>query len=98
MEQPCDPRSGDCGDALRDLFGYLDGQLTVERRTVIKAHIDLCSPCLERFSFETELRLVVAQRCRDTVPESLKMRIAEAIGCDPSVELPPCTEQDFPTV
>ncbi len=96
MELPCDPNSGECGEALRDLFVYLDGQLTVERRLVIKTHIDLCSPCLERFSFETELRQVIAQRCRETVPESLRLKIAEAIGCDPAGVLPPCTEGDLP--
>jgi len=86
-EEPCDPCSGTCRDALRDLFVYLDGQLTVERRLIIKTHIERCSPCFERFSFEVELREVVAQRCRDTVPDSLRMRIAEAIGCDPEAGL-----------
>jgi len=94
MEEPCDPRSGSCGDALQDLFVYLDGQLTVERRLVITSHLDRCSPCFERFSFEIELRQVVAQRCRDTVPESLRMRIAEAIGCDPGAGLGPCRGDD----
>ncbi len=95
-EQPCDPNSGPCRDALQNLFVYIDGQLTMERRLVIKEHIDRCSHCFERFSFELELRQVVAQSCRDTVPESLKMRIAEAIGCDLDSELPPCCEQESP--
>ncbi len=84
-EDPCETGSDDCRDALHDLFVYLDGQLTVERRQMIKGHIDRCSPCLERYSFETELRQVIAQSCRDTVPDSLRLRIAEAIGCDPSL-------------
>ncbi len=77
---PCaDSGSDECQKALAELYHYLDGHLTVERRVTIKSHIDLCSPCLQAFSFETELRQVVSQRCRDEVPESLKFRIAEVI-------------------
>lgn len=71
--------SDECQQALSQLYHYLDGQLTVERRTTIAAHIELCSPCLRAFSFETELRQVVATRCTDEVPETLRLRIAEVI-------------------
>ncbi len=69
----------DCHGALEALYVYLDGHLTIERRTTIKAHIDYCSPCLETFSFEAELRQVVSRRCCDEVPESLRLRIADAL-------------------
>lgn len=79
-DDPCaESHSEECRQALAELYHYLDGHLTVERRTMIQTHIDLCSPCLRAFSFETELREVVAQRCRDEVPESLRLRIAEVI-------------------
>lgn len=76
-----DPCAGnpDCEAALAALYTYLDGELTIERRTVIKTHIELCSPCLDRYSFETELRQVVQMRCRETVPEALRARILDAI-------------------
>lgn len=88
MEDPCETDLGSCRDALEDLFVFLDGQLTVERRLIIEGHIDRCAPCLKRYSFETELRQVIAEKCRDTVPDSLRMRIAEAIGCDPDLAAP----------
>ncbi len=69
----------DCTAALQALYFYLDGHLTIERRTTIKTHIDLCSPCFAAFSFETELRQVVSHRCTDEVPEALRARIADAI-------------------
>lgn len=68
-----------CEDAIRELYTYLDGALTVERRTMISAHIDECSHCLEVFDFEAELKQVIAMRCREEVPESLKVRILEII-------------------
>ncbi len=68
-----------CEDSLRELYGYLDGALTVERRTVIKVHLEECSHCVEVFDFEVELRQVIAMRCREEVPESLRIRILEVI-------------------
>jgi mycothiol system anti-sigma-R factor len=71
-----------CDDALHELYGYLDGELTVERRTMIQRHLDDCPPCYEAFDFEAELRLVIARKCQETVPEALKARIADAIRSD----------------
>lgn len=70
----------DCVAALQELYVFLDGELTVERRTVIRGHLDHCTNCLEAFDFEAELRTVVAVRCQaDSVPETLRQRVAEAL-------------------
>ncbi|MGH9156967.1 MAG: mycothiol system anti-sigma-R factor [Acidimicrobiales bacterium] len=69
----------DCNEVVRRLYHYLDGQLDDERRSLIQTHLDDCSGCLEAFDFEAELRQVVARRCRDRVPDSLRARIAMAI-------------------
>ena len=68
-----------CDEAVHELYHYLDGELTEERRTQIVEHLDYCGPCGGAASFEAELRLVIANRCKDHVPESLIRRIAEAI-------------------
>ena len=70
---------GNCDDALHELYEFIDGELTVERRTAIQQHLDDCPPCYEAFDFEAELRIVIARKCTETVPESLKQRIAEAL-------------------
>jgi mycothiol system anti-sigma-R factor len=70
---------GNCDDALHELYGFLDGELTSDRKAAISAHLDDCPPCFEAFDFEAELRLVIARKCQETVPESLKARIADAI-------------------
>jgi len=69
----------DCNEAIQRLYGFLDGELTAERRLQIQAHLDDCSPCLEAFDFEAELRIMIASKCRDEVPDSLRLRIATAI-------------------
>jgi mycothiol system anti-sigma-R factor len=71
---------GECEEALRTLYIYLDGELTLERRTAIKQHLSECAPCLQAFDFETELKSLVARSCRDQVPESLRHRIADALA------------------
>ena len=69
----------DCEETIERLYHYLDGELTDERRAVIKVHLDECSPCLDAYDFEAELRRVIAQRCRDHVPESLLARVRAAL-------------------
>ena len=69
----------DCREALHRIYHFLDGELTPVRRQEIEAHLDSCSPCLQMFGFEAELRRVVHDKCRDAVPETLRERIAEAI-------------------
>lgn len=79
---PPDPTRPECDDALHQLYVFLDGELTTERRELIRHHLDECIPCLGAFDFEAELRLVIAQKCRDSVPDTLRDRIAQAIARD----------------
>ena len=69
----------DCAEAVHELYHYLDGELTEERRYEISIHLDYCGPCGGAAKFESELRRVIADRCKDRVPEGLIVRVAEAI-------------------
>ena len=83
------PDYGDCADAIEKLYHYLDGELTALRREQIAQHLAECSPCLDAFDFEVELRVVIARKCRDVVPDSLKERVRKALeasGMPPSGE------------
>lgn len=68
-----------CDEAVHQLYHYLDGELTDERRGQIAEHLNFCAPCGGAVEFEAELRQVIANRCKDHVPESLMQRIAAAI-------------------
>jgi mycothiol system anti-sigma-R factor len=68
-----------CDETIERLYFYLDGELTEQRRVEIKRHLDLCGPCVGAYGFEAELRKVVANRCKDHVPEALIERVAEAL-------------------
>ena len=68
-----------CEEAVHQLYHYLDGELTEERRQKISEHLTFCGPCCGAMEFEAELRVVIANRCKDHVPEELMERIARAI-------------------
>ncbi len=69
----------DCNETIERLYHYLDGELTDERRKEIRVHLDECAPCLGAFDFESDLRKVIANRCKDHVPDSLRQRVHDAI-------------------
>jgi len=68
-----------CQEAIHKLYHYLDGELTEEKRQAIEKHLDQCRPCEQAYSFERELRRVIADRMKEEVPESLKKKIADLI-------------------
>jgi mycothiol system anti-sigma-R factor len=69
-----------CDETIERLYYYLDGELTEQRRVEITRHLDLCGPCVGAYGFETELRRVISNRCRDHVPETLIARVADALA------------------
>ena len=71
--------SVNCEEAVHELYHYLDGELTEERREEIRIHLDWCGPCNGAAEFEAELRRVIANRCKDRVPQSLIDRVAETL-------------------
>ena len=75
----------DCDKTIERLYHYLDGELTDERRVEISQHLDECGPCLDAYDFEAELRRVIAQRCRDRVPEHLIVRVRAVIEAEARV-------------
>ena len=73
-----EPKS-QCQDALHELYGYLDGELTDDRRAAIHRHLDECQPCAEPYDFEAELRDVVRRKCQEQVPDNLMAKVRDAL-------------------
>jgi anti-sigma factor (TIGR02949 family) len=70
----------ECRESLTELYWFLDGELTVERRSLIRTHLEACSGCLETYDFEAELRLAVSTSCRERhLPPGLQERIARVL-------------------
>ena len=71
----------DCEETIRQVYFFLDGELTAYRRWQVSRHLNRCPPCQHGYDFELEVRQLVAKRCGgDEVPPELKQRICDAIG------------------
>jgi mycothiol system anti-sigma-R factor len=90
--------TGNCDEALQELYTFLDGELTEQKRSKIKTHLDDCSPCLEVYDFEAELRMVIKHRCQEQVPDTLRQKVAQKLAAiDHELRLgEPSTEADAP--
>jgi len=74
----------ECEDSLHELYAYLDGELTDDRRQAIHRHLDECQPCAEPYDFEAELRDVIRRKCQEQVPESLVAKVRAALAQESS--------------
>ncbi len=65
MKHPADCVSADfysCEEAVKRLNEYLDHEMTAEERVVVLKHLEICRPCLARFSFEQTLVVTLRQK------------------------------------
>ena len=76
MSDECAPGDDECLEVLQDVYLYLDGELTADTHTVIRRHLDDCSPCLRKYGLEQDVKALVARCCgNDAAPESLRERV-----------------------
>ncbi|MDG6104836.1 mycothiol system anti-sigma-R factor [Dactylosporangium aurantiacum] len=71
-----DPHETDCSDVLAEVYLYLDLECADDRRSLIRDHLDECSPCLREFGIEQEVKALVARCCgSELAPAELKDRL-----------------------
>jgi len=51
-----------CEEAVKRLNDYLDHEMTDTERVVVLKHLEICRPCLRRFTFEQTLVLSLRQK------------------------------------
>jgi mycothiol system anti-sigma-R factor len=74
------PHETDCREVLEEVYLYLDGEMDATRRTLVRQHLDECSPCLRQFGVEHEVKMLVARRCGgDRAPESVRLSVLEKL-------------------
>lgn len=70
----------DCFAVVQELYSFLDGELTEMRRLQIEHHFVECLKCHEVVEFHASLKMTIATKCREDVPDGLRQRIIFAIG------------------
>ena len=65
-----------CEEAVRRLNEYLDHELTEPERAVVVRHLEICKPCLARFTFEQTLVVSLREKvARLHAPEPLREKL-----------------------
>ena len=66
----------DCDSVMRQLWDYLDDELTDDRMEAIRAHLAVCSRCMPQLEFEQSFLKAIAQARREhSDPESLAQKV-----------------------
>ncbi len=70
-----------CRETLQRAYLLIDGEPVAEEESLsIRAHLEECSPCYERYGLEVEVKALISRlRGAHQCPEALKHRIAGLI-------------------
>ena len=70
----------DCDAVMRQLWDYMDGELTPERQNAIRAHLVVCKRCYPQYDFENAFQQAIrASRPSHSRPDALKSRVLGAL-------------------
>ena len=70
----------DCETVMRELWDFLDEELTPDRMVAVRAHIDVCKRCYPQYEFEREfLDALAARKPRHSHPERVEAKVLEAL-------------------
>ena len=70
-----DPSNAECADFLERIMRLIDNELEAGDCAVVRAHIDTCNPCLERYDLQRTVKAIVARSCSETAPTELRDRV-----------------------
>lgn len=85
MSDPTNPVSNDshepldCSDVIEAVYLYLDGELDRAAIENIRNHLDECTPCLQAYGVEQEVKTLIARSCKERAPDSLRAAIVERL-------------------
>jgi anti-sigma factor (TIGR02949 family) len=69
-----------CEEAVKRLNDYLDHELTPEEREDVIKHLQICKPCLEKFSFEENLISSIKLKVTElSAPKELIVKLSSLI-------------------
>ena len=73
----------ECEEAIKRLNDFLDHQLSDGERAVVLKHLELCRPCLRRFTFEQTLIVSLRQKVNTVcAPPILKAKLHSLLRPD----------------
>ena len=70
-----EPTASECADFLEQIVYFLDNELTSADCAVVRAHLDTCNPCLEKYDLQRTVKSIVARSCSEAAPSELRERV-----------------------
>jgi mycothiol system anti-sigma-R factor len=69
-------RSMTCEEAYKEIYEYLDRELSEAELSIVRKHLEDCPPCAHHFQFEgTVVRYIREQGARETCPAAVAKAI-----------------------
>ncbi len=69
------PSNEECADFLERIMRLIDNELEDGDCAIVRAHIDTCNPCLERYDLQRTVKSIVARSCSESAPADLRARV-----------------------
>ena len=69
----------DCGDALQNLYLFIDREFDEATCEEVQSHLDSCSDCLTEYDLEQVVRSLVSRSCQEAAPEPLRQKVLQSI-------------------
>lgn len=70
----------DCESVMRQLWDFLDAELTPDRMAAIRAHLELCKRCYPQYEFERSfLDAVAASGRQHSSLDRLRVQVTQAL-------------------
>jgi mycothiol system anti-sigma-R factor len=70
-----DSAADDCSEFLQRIVYLLDNELDEADCSVVRAHLDACNPCLEKYDLQRTVKAIVARSCSEPAPTELRERV-----------------------
>jgi anti-sigma factor (TIGR02949 family) len=64
-----------CAEAVKQLWEYLDGELSDDSRAAVEEHLGFCRQCCGEAEFATELRAFLARQAAEEMPSDVRARL-----------------------
>ena len=66
----------DCRVVISEVWMLLDGEVTDDKREVLRRHLEECPGCLRHYGVEERIKRLIAAKCSgEKAPEQLVARI-----------------------
>jgi mycothiol system anti-sigma-R factor len=74
-DHPSDPSASECADFLEQIVFFIDNELVAADCAAVRAHLDTCNPCLEKYDLQRTVKSIVARSCSEPAPAELRDRV-----------------------